>query len=268
MGFEDVNQDQLSYIKLCMSGHTILKDKNNKRSLQNILLLKNTQRIKIRDYGSFETRATSEKLNPSSCTWAKINFAHRLTDGPQYDLAFAEKPRQSMVQKLFDLLSLLLPQKRNGGSRQKRSTRVRRNIHARYRWSNLYVAVAKINFIDEVSARNQLQEILTHFRNNIMGRRRYPLILLADIGQESNSLAYTYLLRNRHWLKNTMTHSIKTFPATTTINENDPSSELIGDYVFKHRLHGLVAATLTDDVTGAEGVSSHRPVISASMRFR
>lgn len=266
LGFQDVNPSQLAYIKLCMGDHTILKDKrNNDKPFQNILVMKNTRRLKIKDYGSFTATGSLKPVDPSSYLWAKINFAHRLTTSPQFSLSYTDKPRESLVKKLFDLLNLLLPQRNHVNYRQKRNARVRRKTHARYRWSTLYVAVAKINSDSEVSAKNQLQEILMHFRNKVMKRRRYPLILLADIGKESNSLAYSYLLKNRHWLRNTMVHSMKTFPATTTINENDPSSELNADYVFKHRLHSLVAATLTDDV---KTMATHRPVLSALLRFR
>ena len=54
----------------------------------------------------------------------------------------------------------------------------------------------------------------------------------------------------------------------TIVNVNDPSSELLSDYVFKHRFAGLVSAVISDDIVSREGVSSHRPVMSAILRYR
>jgi len=254
-----------------MPNHRILKPsiKNENTKLQNILVFKNTRNIKIKDYGVFQADSLRvASMQPSSCTWAKIQFKHILNAGgasQEAPFILKEEEKVSVIQRLFDLLTLLLPQK---NKTQNTNNRVRRNSVLPYRWSHFFVAVMKINSFDEESAEQQFKMILSHLRNTITERRRFPLILLVDLGQEDNSLAYEYIGRRFNWIRNTMAHSEKSFPAMTVINQNDPSSELLSDYIFKHRFTGLISAVISDDLVSQDGVSSHRPVMSTILRYR
>lgn len=264
LGLQEVSQSQLNYIQSCMSGYKILKeDKFDQKKAQNIIVYKDTQRLKVRKYGSFSAEQNKiRSFNPSTCTWMKLHFGHRLTgEANSFSL---NQPRMSFVERLRNMLLFLLPQKKKTTS----GNRVRRNVADTYRWTNIYVAVAKINSYDETSAKQQFKSILRHMRYVVMGRRRHPLILLVDLGQEDNSAAYQYLSTKRHWLKNTMVNSIKTFPAMTLLHENDPSSEMLSDYLWQHRFHGIVSAVISDNIANEEGTSTHRPVLTTLLRYR
>ena len=241
------------HLKTCLKGHSIISEDSSNPS-QNILLLKSSQRIRVSSHGSFKASEVSNTgyQSKSSCTWMRVQFA-RMTIPPQFSFTM-KRPRKKAVNRLYNILSLLLPQ-------AKKISRTRRDAFAPFRWSNLYVAVLKIHGESERAATTELHYLVSHLRNKIMDRRRYPLLLFIDLGKEDNSLAYQSLKRRYYWIKNTMQHSIQTFPAMTRTNENDPSSAMLENYVMKHRFHGLASGIISDD--SIMRISPDRPVFSA-----
>eukprot|EP00111_Clytia_hemisphaerica_P025070 TCONS_00073796-protein len=257
-GLQSTSEEQRRNLKVCLHQHSIIgEDSDN--NLQNVILFKHSRRILIKDHGSFKASNYDVALKQSStCTWARVQFAHRVRGFPMLRFSGADQPKENDVEKLFGILSLLLPQNRR---------RSRRDVKSPYRWSTFYVAVMKIhNDDDEGMLREEFRSLLSNLRNKVMKRRRFPLILLVDLGKEDNSLAYQLINEQFYWIKNTMAHSILTFPAMTKTNKEDRSSETMSDYVMKNRFHGLVSAVLTDDVI--KGISNTRPVFAAMMRYR
>ena len=245
-------------MKACLSQHSIIRE-DSENHLQNVILFKHSRRILIKDHGSFQANTeTAEPKQSSACTWARVQFAHRVTEFPMLRFSASDQPKENDVEKLFGILSLLLPQNRR---------RNRRDVRSPYHWSTFYVAVLKIHTNeDEEIVREEFRSLLSHLRNKVMERRRFPSILLVDLGKEDNSLAYQLINEQFYWIKNTMAHSILTFPAMTKTNEENRSSETMSDYVMKNRFHGLVSAVLTDDII--KGISNTRPVFAAMLRYR
>lgn len=243
------------YLKSCLKGYSIIHEDSDNPS-QNILLYKDSQRIRISDHGSFKASEVSSTgyQSKSSCTWMRVQLA-RLTLLPRPQFSFSiDQPKKKVVNRLYRILSLLLPQ-------NKFPSRIRRDAFTPYRWTNLYVAVMKIHGVSEQAAATELHYLVSHLRNKVMDRRRYPLILLVDLGKEDISLAYRSIQQRYHWIKNTMQYSIQTFPAMTRTNENAPSRAMLENYIMKHRFHGLVSGIITNDVIAR--LSPNRPVFAA-----
>ena len=255
IGLQDVDEIKQAFLRSCLKGHSIINEDSDNPS-KNILLFKDSQRIRVNGHGSFmasDVSSTGYK-SKSSCTWVRLQFG-RLTKllRPQFSFTI-DQPQKKVVNRLYRILSLLLPQ-------NKIPRRFRRDAFTPYRWSNLYVAVLKIHGVSEQAAATELHYLVSHLRNKVMDRRRYPLILLVDLGKEDISLAYRSIKQRYHWIKNTMQYSIQTFPALTRTNEEAPFKSMLENYVMKHRFHGLVSGIITDDVITR--LSPNRPVFAA-----
>ena len=89
-----------------MKDYTIVREESEKE-LKNILLFKNTRRLRVKDHGSFRVHDKNMNLTAGSCTWMRALFSHRTKSFPQLSFSMEdETPQQRSVQKLFDILTV------------------------------------------------------------------------------------------------------------------------------------------------------------------
>jgi len=274
LGLQEVQESHIASLKQCLPKYTIISGRPtnvNGVNLYNPIVYRNWRRLRVIKSNTFwvsltpnvENSKLNSTLKPVSCTWVKMYFAERKSRYPRSYVPRAAKREsyRDMIMRLIRRFVIVTKKAGEELAESRQAARDSRPPKIAYRWTTFYVAVTKLDGVNEVSAEKQAHLLTKHLRNKIMDRRRFPIIVMGDLGFEDNTPVYD-VFDKVHWLKNTMVTSRDKYPELSLVRSVASSKEGLIDYIWQNKFQSVMAATLTD--TESDGrITDHRPVITA-----
>ena len=261
-----MDNDQRDFFQSCLSQYTYAGSKIQRNSLtkHHGLFIKKAKRMRIINTGSFSLSMvpiTSKFGNiPRMCTWVRMRFAERKSSSPVYRSTTRNGKTSMKVLRLLKAFSGKKSDNRYG-------LRHTRRTGISYQWFDFFVAVAKLDPYNENVAKQQLEILTKYLKNHVMGRRQYPVILMADFGWEYNSCVFDELKKSR-WLENAFETSSGQYPAVTLLKGTRTKGGSLVDFILGSKFKSLLAATITHGRGNSQTNFLHRPVLSAVLRKR